>query len=157
MITELNRRIAFFAMLSFLGLIATTVLSTLLRYVFRHPNMWLWYLSIWIYGFSFALGGAYILYLGGHTSVDVVFNVLPYKAKNILRIINSSLIIVSCIFILASAVPQAWFSISIREVDSSALEISPPIWWYKCVLVLSVVLMAFQATSLLRNYISGKE
>ncbi|MEM1697819.1 MAG: TRAP transporter small permease [Thermofilaceae archaeon] len=152
MITELNKKIYSFLCASLiLPLIVSTVVSSMLRYVFRAPNMWLWYFSIWFYGISFSLGGAYLLYLGGHTSVDAVFKFFPRRIKTFVEVINLVAISIICFIILINAVSQAWYSTSILEVDSSVLEVSPPIWWYKWILAASLLLVGLQALALLKQ------
>jgi TRAP-type mannitol/chloroaromatic compound transport system permease small subunit len=155
-IGRLSKGIAFFVMMLIPSLIVTTFLSALSRYLFRNPSMWYWYLSIWFYGILFSLGGAYVLYLGGHTSVDVFYKRLPNRVKKVLKVVDLTVVLVSCILVFTNAVSQALFSISIWEVDSSVLEISPPIWWYKCILVLAFIILILQSIDLLRETIISK-
>jgi len=125
----------------------TTVYGVVCRYFLREPDVRVFFISVWIMGIGYLFGFGYTLLLKGHVSVDILYQYLPAKVKRVLDVVSLIVIVLVCITLLISAIPYAWRSTLINELDSTMPMFAPPIWWYKWVLVIALVMAAFQAFS----------
>ncbi len=156
-IDKLNSKIAFFFMYATLIITLVVTYGVGIRYFLRIADARVMFVSVWLYGMLFTLGGAYTLKEKGHVSVDILYKKFPPKVKRALDIFNLFLIIVCCLILLWVSIPVAWRSFVIREVDSSlGIIFAPPIWWFKWVAVISVFLMLLQAISLISKVMKGQ-
>jgi len=126
-------------------LIFIIVYSVIMRYFLRMPDIRTFFISCWLMGIGFLLGLSYTLHVRGHITVDIVFLRLPLRWKYILSIGYLLIIIVYCILLLPTAVTWAWISTLHNELDSSMVVIAPPVWWYRWVLVISLITFLTQA------------
>lgn len=133
-----------------LVIVGVVVYGVAVRYFVGRADVRSMFLSVWMYGALFVLGGAYTLLEKGHVSVDIIYSRLPAGVKKALDLLNLSVIIACCGVILYVNLPIAVQSFQLREVDSSlGVVFAPPIWWFKWVPVFGVSLMGLQALSLL--------
>lgn len=136
----------------YLTLILTflVVYGVFMRYLVGRADARVIFVSVWLYGILFVLGGGYTLLEGGHVSVDIIYKKLPQKVKKALNIFNYLMIIGCCLIIIYISLPLAYQSFLQKEVDSSlGVVFAPPIWWFKWIPVIGLVLMLFQAISLI--------
>lgn len=61
------------------------------RYVFDAPTIWAYDLSLFLFGYIAALGGAYAQQKRSHINVDILYLSVSPKVKNIFNIISFSL------------------------------------------------------------------
>jgi TRAP-type mannitol/chloroaromatic compound transport system permease small subunit len=141
-----------------LAIVAVVVYGVVVRYFVGRADVRAMFLSVWMYGTLFVMGGAYTLLEKGHVSVDIVYTRLPSGAKRFLDLINLVIILACCGVILYVNFPIAHQSFLLREVDSSlGVVFAPPIWWFKWVPVVGVVLMGLQALSLFIRRLKSKD
>jgi len=117
------------------------------RYFLREPDVRVFFISVWIVGISYLFGFGYTLLLKGHVSVDILYQYLPAKARRALDIVSLMVIIFVCVTLLINAIPYAWRSTLMNELDSTMPMFAPPIWWYKWVLVIALIMAILQAVS----------
>ncbi|MEM4888537.1 MAG: TRAP transporter small permease subunit [Thermosphaera sp.] len=138
-----------FLFLCVLTLVFLTVYSTILRYVFREPDVRAFFLSTWLWGIIFLLGFGYALYEKAHIQVDLIYNHVSMRTKRILFITGLSVCLISLIAVLPNYVQLAWRSYLINERDSTIPIFSPPVWWYKWLLVFTSILAVIQILSVI--------
>lgn len=151
-INKLNTKLS--KVLMYLSLILTIVVvyGVLVRYFVGRADARVIFVSVWLYGSLFVLGGGYTLLEGGHVSVDIIYKKLSQKARKALDIINYILIIACCLIIIYVSLPLAYQSFVQREVDSSlGVVFAPPIWWFKWIPVIGIILILLQAISLMKE------
>lgn len=151
-INKLNTKLS--KVLMYLSLILTIVVvyGVLVRYFIGRADARVIFVSVWLYGSLFVLGGGYTLLEGGHVSVDIIYKKLSQKARKALDIINYILIIACCLIIIYVSLPLAYQSFVQREVDSSlGVVFAPPIWWFKWIPVIGIILILLQAISLMKE------
>lgn len=61
------------------------------RYLFDAPTIWAYDLSLFLFGYIAALGGAYAQQKKSHINVDILYLSVSPKVKNIFNIISFSL------------------------------------------------------------------
>ncbi len=61
------------------------------RYLFDAPTIWAYDLSLFLFGYIAALGGAYAQQKRSHINVDILYLLVSPKVKNIFNIISFSL------------------------------------------------------------------
>jgi len=156
-IDRLNVRLARFLMYLTLAIVLVVVYGVFTRYFIGRADARVIFVSVWLYGSLFALGGGFTLLEKGHVSVDIVYKKLPSRIKRALDIINLLLIIFCGAVIIYVSLPLAYESFLKREVDSSlGIVFAPPIWWFKWVPVIAVILIVLQALSLLNKILKNK-
>lgn len=128
-------------------LIVLTVYSAISRYIFREPDIRAFFLSTWLWGIIFLLGFGYALYEKAHISVDLLYKFTPTRSKKIFTIAGLIICLVPLIIVLPSYAELAWRSYLINELDSTIPIFSPPVWWYKWLLVLAFILATVQIIS----------
>jgi len=157
-ISRLNSKLSFFIMYSTLLITFVVVYEVATRYFLNMADSRAIFVSVWLYGILFTLGGAYTLHEGGHVSVDIVYRKVPERVRKVLDIIDIGVVMVSGIILILVGAPIAWRSFMIREVDSSlGIVFAPPIWWFKWVAVISVVLITLQTIPMLLEKIKQWE
>lgn len=153
-IDRINKKLS--KVLMYLTLILTIVImyGVLVRYLAGRADAKIIFISVWLYGSMFVLGGGYTLLEKGHVSVDIVYKRLSPRVRQILDALNLLLITLCCIVIIYVSAPLAYKSFIENEVDSSlGIVFAPPIWWFKWIAVIGVVLFALQALSILYRVI----
>ncbi|MEM1639895.1 MAG: TRAP transporter small permease subunit [Desulfurococcaceae archaeon] len=138
-----------FLFLCVLTLVFLTVYSTVLRYIFREPDVRAFFLSTWLWGIIFLLGFGYALYENAHIRVDLLYNHVSMRMRKILFITGLSVCLISLIVVLPNYVQLAWRSYLINERDSTIPIFSPPVWWYKWLLVFTSILAVIQILSVI--------
>jgi len=155
-IDELNMKIASLTKFLTLFLTLIVVYGVLCRYFFRAPDIRTFFLSNWLYGIVFLLGCAYTLQIKGHIVVDVLYIRLSPKVKKAFDLLNLFTYLLFCSIMIPTSISLAWYSYSINELDSTMVFFSPPIWWYKWFIVISLILTALQVFSEIPKVIRGK-
>jgi len=61
------------------------------RYVFDDPTIWAYDMSLFLFGYIAALGGAYAQQKRSHINVDILYTTMSPKVQNIFNIISYSL------------------------------------------------------------------
>ena len=154
LISKINSKLSFFIMYFTLAITIVVVYEVATRYFLRTADSRAIFVSVWLYGMLFALGGAYTLKEGGHVSVDILYRKMPNNFKKFLDVLDIGIVMISGIVLILVGAPIAWRSFVIREVDSSlGIVFAPPIWWYKWVALISVVLITLQTVPMMMEKI----
>jgi TRAP-type mannitol/chloroaromatic compound transport system permease small subunit len=69
-------------------LVSALIIEVIFRYGLNSPTIWANDVTQYIFGYIFLLGGAYTLGKNGHVRVDVMFHVIPDKARHVLTLIS---------------------------------------------------------------------
>lgn len=146
-IDKLNTKIAFLCQLLIFALTFVTVYSALARYFLRMPDMRAFFLSIWLYGISFIFGCAYNVLTKQHTVLDLLYIRLPPRGKRILDWLGLFSTLLLCIMLIPISTSMAWYSYLIKEQDFTSIVYAPIIWWYKALVVPTLILTILQLIS----------
>jgi len=84
------------------GVVAFEVFS---RYFLDSPTIWAYDVSLFLFGYIAALGGAYAQQQRAHINVDILYNKVSPTTKSIFNLITYSL----AIFFLLIIVDQCWY------------------------------------------------
>ena len=129
------------------------------RYLFRHPFLWSHEMTAFMVGILYTLGGAYVLKLDEHVSVDLIYNLLGRRGKAIMEIFAS------IVFFVYMA-PLSWYGVNYAVRSVSILQRSgstwnPPVYHLKAVLVFGIVLVLLAGISrfvkVLHSVITGRD
>jgi len=148
-------------MLAWLILVVVGILlwEVLLRGIFNAPTIWAHESSQYVFGFYFALGGAYALRLGSMVNVDILINKLQPRTRAILNSLAGLITIFFVAALLWKGIDEALYSIKIKEMSQTVWR--PPIYPLKITVVLGAFLLGLQAVAnILREFlfgISGRE
>lgn len=143
-----------FFYLSILTVVLTLVVvyGVVTRYFIGRADPRAFFFSVWLYGLTAMLAGGYVLAVGGHASVNVLYSRVGKRMRDSLDILALVVVVVACVLVLIPGVQISWRSTLINEVDSSlGIVFAPPIWWYRWVATAAAALLLLQAAEMLYN------
>ena len=119
--------------------------TVIMRTFFSQSPDWGFEISIFLYGIGILIGGAEVLRVNEHVSVDVFPRLVSERMRNILAIVSTLIIIVVCLIMMVQGYNSAMTSTLISERSSHQSSFNPPIWWYKWIIPLAASLVFLQA------------
>lgn len=147
-----------FAYLS-LPVIAVIMTEVVGRYLFRSPFLWSHETMTFLAAGVYMLGGGYVLYHRGHTSVDILTRKFSPRARAITGILTSVFFYVYIITLLR--VVYKYTATSLRILEKSGTPWNPPIYPLKIALLAAVILILLAGIgNLIRDVntaVTGKE
>ncbi len=123
-------------------LVLIVMLEIVLRYFFDSPTIWAWDVNIQLSGTLILLGGGYTLLNKGHVSIDVIVNRFPIRVRTIIELVTSLIFFTGIGALLWLSVGEAQYSVHSQEHWTSVW--SPPIYPYRIVIVIGLVLLLLQ-------------
>lgn len=108
------------------ALTAVILFEVVMRYLFTNPTMWAYETSLYLFGATIMLGGAYALLHGDHVIVDVVYNKLPARTKAILDVVTFIFFLTFVGVLLWKGGDLAWKAFHFMEKTGSAWN---PVTW----------------------------
>ena len=112
------------------------------RYVFNAPTMWAYDVSLFLFGYIAALGGAYAQQKRAHINVDIFYLTVSPKVKNIFNIISYSLGIFFLLVVFYLCFSK--FNESIAFDYRRQSEWAPPMWHFWLMLCIASSLFTMQ-------------
>jgi TRAP-type mannitol/chloroaromatic compound transport system permease small subunit len=112
------------------------------RYVFNSPTNWAHESMFLMFGMQYLLSGAYALREGSHVRVDVVYALLPDRAKAIVDVISSLFFFIFTIALLWTGWTFASDAISVWEVSFTEWAIQ--YWPVKLAIPIGAALITLQ-------------
>jgi TRAP-type mannitol/chloroaromatic compound transport system permease small subunit len=124
------------------GFFLLILLQVILRYVFNAPTVWAGELAQMLFGAYAVLTGGYILRMGGHVNVDIIYSRLSEKSKAGIDIFTSILFFLFCVMLLIYGGSMAMDSVARLETSGSAWD--PPVYPFRLTLPLAAFLLLVQ-------------
>ncbi len=149
-------RIGRLVSLLILPLIGIIVYSALKSYLFKAPPSWTFEMSIFMFGSFFMLGAAYCHKNKGHVAVDIINHYLPPKWCRVQGIFSESVILFVAFVLIYISVPNAWRSTLMGERSILQTPFNPYVWWFRWIIPISGVLLAWQAIANIILHIKNK-
>ena len=121
--------------------------EVIMRYGFNNPTVWIFDVSYMLGGSFFVLGMGYTLLKNNHVRVDVFYSKFNVKVKAFIEIVLTLFLFYPAWGILLyRAIPYVYRSWITRE---KALESfwQPPIYPFKTIFLIGVILLLLQVTS----------
>jgi len=117
------------------------------RYVFNAPTVWAFDVSYMLNGGLGMIGAAYTLYKNGHIRTDIFYDRWPPRRQGWVNVISYLfLFFPGMIFFLVAGLDSAIHSCTILE-RSDASPWRPPLYPFKTVIPLSILLLLIQGVS----------
>ncbi len=117
--------------------------EVVMRYFFDAPTVWALELSSLLFGPYFMLAGPYLLHIGGHVNVDVLYAWLPPRVAAAVDIVTYPIIFFFALTILYHSWPVAMNAFGMRETSFTPW--NPEIWPFKFVVPVAMGLLFLQA------------
>lgn len=135
-----------------LGMVITTFVVVIFRYVFDMGWIWLQESISYMHAFVFMLGAAYTFKQGGHVRVDIFYHKFTPKRKALIDLVgNLTLVIPVCAFIFINSwgnVYESWWRLEGSE-ETGGLDL---VYVLKTAMLLMPVMVGLQSISIiLRN------
>jgi len=125
-------------------LIAVMTTEVIMRYVFNHPTMWAFEISIMLGATIYALAWSYVHRHRANVRVDVIYTHLSPRVKGIIDVVGTLFLFFPLIVILTGAsIANAWEA----WVNSERLEQTfwyPPSGPLRTIVALGFILLALQ-------------
>lgn len=112
------------------------------RYVFDAPTIWAYDVSLFLFGYIAALGGAYAQQKKAHINVDIFYLTVSPKVKNIFNIISYSLGLFFLVVIFYLCLTK--FNESLAFDYRRQSEWAPPMWHFWLMLCIASTLFMLQ-------------
>jgi TRAP-type mannitol/chloroaromatic compound transport system permease small subunit len=152
-IDEINKWVGKVLSFGVLFMFLMVLIEVIRRYFFNSPTVWGNELTQMIFGAYVVLCGGYILQLGGHVNVDILYSRFSTRGKAITDIITFSLFLMFCGMMLIYGGSLAWESLSRFEHSQSAW--NPPLYPVKLMIPLGAFLLLLQGIAKLIRDISN--
>jgi TRAP-type C4-dicarboxylate transport system permease small subunit len=118
------------------------VYEVVARYVFDAPTIWAYDLSLFLFGYIAALGGAYAQQKKAHINVDILYLTVSPKVRNIFNLISYSLGIFFLIVIFYVSIGK--FNEAIQFDYRRQSEWAPAMWHFWVMLCIASSLFIAQ-------------
>lgn len=131
------------------------VVAVVMRYVFNNMPGWAFEISLFLYGIHFMLGGGYTHLKGKHVAVDIIHKYLSPKNKQRIDLLSEMVVAFCSAVLLYISTGWALQSIKIMEHSMHQTTFNPPIWWFKCIVPISAVLLLIASIKRIMSIIQG--
>lgn len=132
------------------AMVCVLVLEIIARGVFSKSVLWTYDVSIFLFGYSGLLAGAYVQKLNAHINVDILYSRLSPRGKALVDVITYFLIIYFLVLIITNTWKPAIYSLKIHETSPTPW--APPIGHYKLIIpVASFLLLSQTLANWIRN------
>jgi len=115
------------------------------RYIFGRPTVWAFDVSIFMFGYTGLLAGAYVHRLREHINVDIVYGRVSPRKRAVLDLVNGLLILYFIILTIMTTWGPAFDAIVNHETRPG--EWAPPIGHYKLMIPAGAFLILLQQIS----------
>jgi TRAP-type mannitol/chloroaromatic compound transport system permease small subunit len=131
-----------------LGVVVTTFIVVVMRYLFDFGRIWIQESYVWMHAIIFMAGSAWTLKEEGHVRVDIIYRKISRRARcwvDLLGVIF--LLLPTCIFILWISFPYISTSWALQEASREAGGL-PGVFLLKSVILLMAGLLTLQGISI---------
>jgi TRAP-type mannitol/chloroaromatic compound transport system permease small subunit len=142
-VTALNRWALVVAAALMFVVVPVILLEVVARYAFDSPTVWALELSALLFGPHFMLAGPYLLHVGGHVNVDILYSRFPPRVAAAVDLALYPVVIFFGAVMAWVAWPVAVRSYGMQETSFSAW--NPEIWPFKFVIPIAMGLLVLQA------------
>lgn len=134
-----------------LGVMVVLMYEVVARYIFNAPTNWAMESSTMFYGAHATLAGAYTLLWRGHVRMDVAYRLLPRRVQAGIDTFTAPIILTFLGLLLWASIQFTIESWTAREFSGKGTW-NPPIYPFKAILTLSVLLLILQSINVfIRN------
>ena len=135
--------------------VAVTVYEVIARYVFNKPTVWALTISLYLFGISVLIAGAYVLRRGGHVRVDVLYAKWSPRTQAIVDLLTFTIFFVFCFILFWKGMEVAGKAIAVRET-SRLSQWEHPVYWLKAIVPLGAGLILLEGlTKYIRDIITA--
>lgn len=140
-------------------LIAATVYDVFARYMLNAPTQWAYEIGYMMMGSHALLGMAYTLRESGHIRIDAFSGRFSQGAKAVVDLIGFGVFVLPCCVWLIWSLWNYWMKALLTNEMSGQSAWNPPIWPFKLVFFVAVVLLVLQILAEIIKallYLAGK-
>ena len=137
-----------FCYLVFVIMVITTIDVTA-RYVFNQPLLWGWLTNRLLFGVFILFAGVYTLYKGEHIRIEIIYDHLPPRIKNVARWISLAAMTSFLSVLVWQTSWMGWNSLMNNEKAAGAFRI--PLYPFKLLMPVLAFLFLLQGISYFRK------
>ena len=148
LIDKANEKVAQAAKWLVLVLTATLFFEVFMRYVLNKPTIWSYDLSYMLGGTFFTMGMGYALQKDVHVRVDVFFNNWKKRTQKLVNVIFTTFVFFPTYGLLLYKLIPHVITSWVRKERAVGSFWMPPIYPFKTMLLIAVILLVLQAVSI---------
>ena len=133
------------------GMMAVVCLEVIMRYILRHPQVWVVETSEYMLVFVTFLAAPWILRAEGHVKVDIIYNRLSRRTQSLLGVFSSMVGIFICLILSIYGTMIVWGMVRTWEVDAKS-QIGMPKGPLLAVIPVCSTILLFQFIRRARRY-----
>jgi TRAP-type mannitol/chloroaromatic compound transport system permease small subunit len=126
-------------------MVAVLAFEVVSRYIFNAPTLWAYDLSVFMFGYTGLLAGAYVLKHKEHINVDLVYSRLSPRAKAGLDCITGLLIFFFTILVIYTGWEPAMEAFRLNEATNT--EWAPPVGHFRLMAPIGAALLLMQGVA----------
>jgi TRAP-type mannitol/chloroaromatic compound transport system permease small subunit len=146
-VDAVNRVLGYLVMYLTLVIMGVLLFSSLTRYVFNVPFVWIIEMAQFLMAAYYILGGGYSMQLDAHVRMDVLYERWTPKTRAFMDSITAFFLVFYLVFMVRGGIASSLYSLKYNQTNYSAW--APPMAPIKIIMTVGIVLMLLQAISIL--------
>lgn len=146
-VDAVNRVLGYCVMYLTLVIMGVLLFSSLTRYVFNVPFVWIIEMAQFLMAAYYILGGGYSMQLDAHVRMDVLYERWTPKSRAFVDSITAFFLIFYLIIMVRGGISSSLYSLKYNQTNYSAW--APPMAPIKIIMTVGIALMLLQAISIL--------
>jgi len=144
-VDAVNRVLGYLVMYLTLVMMGVLLFSSITRYVFNVPFVWIIEMAQFLMAAYYILGGGYSMQLDAHVRMDVLYERWTPKTRAFMDSITAFFLVFYLIIMMRGGISSSAYSLKYNQTNYSAW--APPMAPIKIIMTVGIALMLLQAIS----------
>jgi len=145
-VDAVNRVLGNLVMYLTLVMMGVLLFSSITRYVFNVPFVWIIEMAQFLMAAYYILGGGYSMQLDAHVRMDVLYERWSPKTRAFMDSITAFFLVFYLIFMVRGGISSSAYSLKYNQTNYSAW--APPMAPIKIIMTVGIALMLLQAIAI---------
>ncbi len=145
-VDAVNRVLGNLVMYLALVMMGVLLFSSITRYVFNVPYVWIIEMAQFLMAAYYILGGGYSMQLDAHVRMDVLYERWTPKTRAFMDSITAFFLVFYLIFMVRGGISSSAYSLKYNQTNYSAW--APPMAPIKIIMTVGIALMLLQAIAI---------
>jgi len=145
-VDAVNRVLGYLVMYLTLVMMGVLLFSSITRYVFNVPFVWIIEMAQFLMAAYYILGGGYSMQLDAHVRMDVLYERWTPKTRAFMDSITAFFLVFYLIIMMRGGISSSAYSLKYNQTNYSAW--APPMAPIKIIMTVGIALMLLQAIAI---------
>jgi len=145
-VDAVNRVLGYLVMYLTLVMMGVLLFSSITRYVFNVPFVWIIEMAQFLMAAYYILGGGYSMQLDAHVRMDVLYEHWRPKTRAFMDSITAFFLVFYLVFLMYGGISSSAYSLKYNQTNYSAW--APPMAPIKIIMTVGIALMLLQAIAI---------